>query len=75
MAVNGTALVHGSWTNALAVGSTVASTPIATYPDGSHDYAASWGIPGSPVDAVGICGARIAGSVDLFAVTSQGCDG
>ena len=70
VAINGTATVHGEWTNVLAVGSKVSNRPIVTYPDGSQAFAYSGPAATFPVivpsSVVVICGQRITGSDDVF---------
>lgn len=70
VAINGTATVHGEWTNVVAVGSKVSNRPIVTYPDGSHAFAYSGPAATFPVivpsSVVVVCGQRITGSDDIF---------
>ncbi|MGV0773614.1 hypothetical protein [Mycobacterium syngnathidarum] len=70
VAINGTAMVHGEWTNVVAVGSKVSNRSIATYPDGSQAFAYSGPAATFPVivpsSVVVICGQRITGSDDIF---------
>ena len=75
VAINGTATVHGEWTNVLAVGSKVSNKPIATYPDGSQAFAYSRALSSFPVivpnTVVAVCGQRLAGSEDIFEVSGN----
>jgi hypothetical protein len=77
VAINGTATMHGEWTNVLAVGSKVSSTPIATYPDGSKAFAPSMALSTFPVivpnTVVAVCGQRLAGSGVIFEVSGNAC--
>lgn len=78
VAVNGTAMVHGEWTNVLAVGSKVSNRPIATYSDGSQAFAPSMAVSTFPVivpsSVVVVCGQRITGSDDIFETSGRaGC--
>jgi len=70
VAINGTATMHGEWTNVLAVGGKVSSRPIATYPDGSQAFAPSMALSTFPVivpsSVVAVCGQLLTGSDDLF---------
>ncbi|MEX3647608.1 hypothetical protein [Mycolicibacterium porcinum] len=70
VAINGTATVHGEWTNVVAVGSKVSNRPIVTYPDGSHAFAYRGPAATFPVivpsSVVVVCGQRITGSDDIF---------
>ncbi|WP_131590579.1 hypothetical protein [Mycolicibacterium setense] len=70
VAINGTAMVHGEWTNVLAVGGKVSNRPIATYPDGSQAFTPSRAASTFPVivpsSVVVVCGQRITGSDDIF---------
>jgi len=76
VAINGTATVHGEWTNVLAVGSKVSNKPIATYPDGSQAFAPSVALSYFPVivrnPVVAVCGQRLTGrNDDVFEVSGN----
>ena len=77
VAINGTATVHGEWTNVLAVGSKVSNKPIATYPDGSQAFESSQALSTFPVivpnTVVAACGQRLAGSGVIFEVSGNSC--
>lgn len=75
VAINGTAMMHGEWTNVTAVGSKVSNKPIATYPGGGEDFAYSGPLATFPVvvpnTVVAVCGQRLAGSDDVFEVSGN----
>lgn len=75
VAVNGTATMHGEWTNVLAVGGKVSNRPIATYPDGSQAFAYSGPAATFPVivpsSVVVVCGQLLTGSDDIFEVSGN----
>ncbi|UNB99056.1 hypothetical protein H5U98_26795 [Mycolicibacterium boenickei] len=75
VAINGTATVHGEWTNVLAVGSKVSNRPIVTYPDGSQAFVYSGPAATFPVivpsSVVVVCGQRITGSDDIFETSGK----
>jgi hypothetical protein len=76
MAINGTAMVHGEWTNTLAVGSKVSSKLLVTNTDGSQVFAPSQALATFPIivpnTVVALCGQQLAGSQDTFE-TSGNC--
>jgi len=76
MAINGTAMAHGEWTNVLAVGSKISNRSIATYPGGGQDFAYGGPLATFPIvvpnTVVAICGQRLGGSQDIFE-TSGNC--
>ena len=79
MAINGTATVHGEWTNVLAVGSKISNRsvfePGGGYPGGGQDYVYSGPLAYFPVvvpnTVVAVCGQRLAGSQDIFEVSGN----
>ena len=75
VAINGTATMHGEWTQVLAVGSKVSNRPIATYPGGGQDYAYSGPKSTFPVivrnSVVAVCGQPLTGSQDIFEVSGN----
>jgi hypothetical protein len=79
MAINGTALAHGEWTNVLAVGSKVSNRsvfePGGGYEGGGQDYVYSGALSYFPVvvpnTVVAVCGQRLAGSQDIFEVSGN----
>jgi hypothetical protein len=70
MAINGTALAHGEWTNTLAIGSKVSSKLLVTNTDGSQVFAPSQALATFPIivpnTVVAVCGQRLAGNQDIF---------
>ena len=81
VAINGTAMVHGEWTNVLAVGSKISNRsvfePGGGYPGGGQDYVYSGPLSTFPVvvpnTVVAVCGQRLAGSGVTFEVSGTGC--
>ncbi len=76
MAINGTATVHGEWTNVLAVGSKVSNRSTgAIYPGGGQDYVYGGPLAYFPVvvpnTVVAVCGQRLSGSQDIFEVSGN----
>ncbi|OLP01461.1 hypothetical protein BVU76_15615 [Mycolicibacterium porcinum] len=75
VAINGTAMIHGNWTNALAIGGKVSNRPIVTYPDGSQAFVPSGPAATFPVivpsSVVVVCGQRITGSDDIFETSGK----
>ena len=79
MAINGTATVHGEWTNVLAVGSKVSNRsvfePGGGYEGGGQDYVYSGPLAYFPVvvpnSVVAVCGQRLSGSQDIFEVSGN----
>ena len=70
MAINGTAMAHGEWTNTFAVGSKVSSKLLVTNTDGSQVFAPSQALATFPIivpnTVIAVCGQRLAGSQDIF---------
>ena len=71
VAINGTATMHGEWTNVLVVGGKVSSRPLgSTYPDGSQDFAPSQALSYFPVivpnTVVAVCGQPLTGDNTVF---------
>jgi hypothetical protein len=71
MAINGTAMVHGEWTNVLAVGSKISNRSTGeTYPGGGQNFVYSGPLATFPIivpnTVVAVCGQRLAGSQDIF---------
>lgn len=71
VAINGTAMAHGEWTNVFAVGSKVSNrSDGAIYPDGGRTYFSSSALTFFPVPVrstvIGVCGQRLTGSQDIF---------
>lgn len=76
VAVNGTAMAHGEWTNVFAVGSVVANrSDGAIYPDNGRTYYSSTALTYFPIPVrstvIGVCGQRLAGSQDIFDVSGN----
>ncbi|WNG91509.1 hypothetical protein [Mycobacterium sp. ITM-2016-00318] len=77
VAINGTAMVHGEWTNTLAVGSKISNRSTGeTYPGGGQHFVYSGPLATFPIvvpnTVVAVCGQRVAGSQDVFE-TSGNC--
>jgi hypothetical protein len=71
VAINGTAMVHGEWTNMLAVGGKVSNRSTGeTYPGGGQNFVYSGPLATFPIivpnTVVALCGQRLAGSQDIF---------
>jgi hypothetical protein len=79
MAIGGTAMMHGEWTNMLAVGSKISNRsvfePGGGYPGGGQDYVYSGPLAYFPVvvpnTVVAVCGQRLSGSQDIFEVSGN----
>lgn len=75
MAINGTAMAFGEWTNVVAVGSTVSNKLLVTNTDGTKVYQGSQALATFPVPirsaAIGVCGQRVAGNTDIFDVSGN----
>lgn len=75
MAINGTAMGFGEWTNTVAIGSTVSSKHLVTNTDGTGVYQPSQALATFPIivpnTVVGLCGQRLTGSQDLFEVSGN----
>jgi hypothetical protein len=76
VAINGTAMAHGEWTNMLALGSKVTNKSTgAIYPDGGLDYEYGGPLATFPVvvpnTVVAVCGQRLSGSQTVFAVSGS----
>lgn len=77
MAIGGTAMAHGEWTNVIAVGGRVSNrSDGAIYPDGGRTYVYSRAATVFPVPVrstvIGVCGQRVTGNQDVFE-TSGNC--
>lgn len=75
MAINGTALARGEWTNVVAVGSKVSNKLLVTDVNGGKVYASSQALATFPIPirstALGVCGQRVAGNQDIFEVSGN----
>jgi hypothetical protein len=75
MAINGTAMAHGEWTNTFAVGSKVSSKLLNTNTDGSQVFAPSQALATFPIivpnTVVALCGQRLSGSQDVVEVSGN----
>jgi hypothetical protein len=76
VAINGTAMAHGEWTNVVAVGSTVSNrSDGAEYPNGGRTYYPSGPLATFPVvirsSVVAVCGQRLAGNNAIFEVSGS----
>jgi hypothetical protein len=78
VAINGTAMAHGEWTNMLAVGSNISNRsvfePGGGYEGGAQDYVYSGPLATFPVvvpsTVVAVCGQRLSGSA-VFEVSGS----
>lgn len=76
VAINGTAMAHGEWTNVVAVGSKVSNrSDGAIYPNGGRTYYPSGPFATFPVivrsSVVAVCGHRLVGNKDIFEVSGS----
>ncbi len=76
MAINGTAMMTGNWTNMLAVGGKVSNKLNVTDTNGGQIFEQSGPLATFPIvvpnTVVAVCGQRVAGSQDIFE-TSGNC--
>ena len=76
MAINGTAMMTGNWTNMLAVGGNVSNKLNVTDTNGGQIFERSGPLATFPIvvpnTVVAVCGQRVAGSQDIFE-TSGNC--
>jgi hypothetical protein len=75
VAINGTALQHGEWTNMVALGGRVSNRSTGeTYPNGQN-YVYSGPLATFPIivpsTVVGVCGQRVTGNQTVFEVTGN----
>ena len=78
VAINGTAMAHGEWTNMLAVGSKISNRsvfePGGGYEGGAQDYVSSGPLASFPFvvpsTVVAVCGQRLSGSA-VFEVSGS----
>ena len=76
MAINGTAMAHGEYTNVIAVGSKVSNrSDGAIYPNGGRTYFTSSAFTYFPIPlrsrVIGVCGQQVAGNQDIFDVSGN----
>ncbi len=77
MAIGGTAMAHGEWTNVVAVGGRVSNKADgAIYPNDGRTYYPSTALTVFPIPVrstvIGVCGQRLTGDGDIFE-TSGNC--